>query len=383
MVLANLFLAKGRHRYLTIAVGNILLFTLLADLLGGGLKSLFVFNEPAALCGFAFFFWLGFRAFFLTRRKNIDVYLHFDLSVGIIFLIIVFGGMAQALLPDSLAWFLASFLFNAAALSLIQDEKEAGSRPAWPGIILVSLVLIPFSLLLDSLSPYLYAPARFFYDLGRPVVSLLGRIFVFFVRLLYGPRSLREDSVSQLVLTAPLGGSPGTTAVSPWFDILAKAFFWLAVFVLAATAVSLTLYLLGRLVVWLLGRQAVEESAARNPTLRGGLRRLMLALRERLRAMIVPWFPGKIDVPTAYRVLLRWGIHKRCPRRTCETPFEYLNRLKKRFPGYQEELREITGYYVEFKYGRGADHVAPDARYLKQRLRRLYFPRLRVPPAKS
>lgn len=368
--LANLKLKMGGGRNLVLFLANLLLLGLAvsaANLLQPrGLFDSVILN--------LLLLWVFFRSLYLVWKGRIDIYLHFDAGLAVIFLLTLLIAVAQAPLAQGLFWLAASYVFNILSVSLAQSgEKDEGSIP-WLGAGIITVLMVPLFLLARSLFPYLFEPARFLYDLGSSALMLFANFLALFLKGYFMFNANKETASQQAADTAfaenPAAAAPG----SPFFAFMAKFTTWLMIILAVVLFVLLCGYLIRLFLNWLLKRPVRPSYQARRQSMfswRWLLGSLKL-LGDTVKMLLLPWLPVTISTIQAYRALLKWGVYRNFPRRGCETPFEYLNRLKERFPRYQQELTAITASFVACKYGPSTNNVA--SRDLKNSLRRLYLP---------
>jgi hypothetical protein len=82
----------------------------------------------------------------------------------------------------------------------------------------------------------------------------------------------------------------------------------------------------------------------------------------------------RLNIREIYQHLLWHGSRLKIPREKYETPSEYARRLGQALPDGKEPLDEITGFYIDARYG---DHPAEEkktnrANSLWERLRSLF-----------
>jgi hypothetical protein len=81
----------------------------------------------------------------------------------------------------------------------------------------------------------------------------------------------------------------------------------------------------------------------------------------------------RLSIREIYQHLLWQAARLRIPRETSETPSEYAGRLGKAVPDSKEPLNEITGLYLDVRYGEHQmeDRKIDDANNIWERLRNL------------
>lgn len=375
----NLKFAGGAYRYLTIAAGNLAVLVTAAFTLA--------MSRPAPGVADTIIIWMllllvFFRAVYLSRRTT-DIFLHFDLSAAVIFLVLLITGIVKAPLAGGTVWLAASFLLNIVAISLARGGGEADGHLPWLGAVVASVVLIPLFMTARSFFPYLFQPARFLYELGRPVAGMIQHLILIFISFWFRFNTKTAGNPQESADSGFSENAAGALADSPWFAAIVKVIFWGLLFIIIVAGLAGLLYLLGVLIKWLLKRQVVPAGSGENTNLFSwrqlfrALYKAIVRIGESIKTMILPWLPGRIGAAQAYRVLLKWGLYRRCPRISCETPYEYQDRLILHFPGCRNELAAITASYVRFRYGKEGNRSS-SSRDLKLFLRRLFLPRLKT-----
>lgn len=375
LTLINFIIVNANQRNLTIILGNLVFI---------GATAWLSVQLSGAVWADAILIYLLFalafvRIIYLSLHKTIDIYVHFDISTAVIFLAIVVIGGLKLSVPAALFWLLFSFLLNIAAVAIRQKDREAQGYWPWLGIGLVALVMVFFYSSARYFLPYLFQPAHFLYNVGRPAVGFLGKLLtLFFTGYQAHYKNQREQSSQLATDTSNMEYAAGAGEVPEWALVLMKGIYWLLLAVIAAVVFLLLGYLLYRLIVKLLQRQdrpaPVPISFGQLFSLRG-LKQIYLSLKDRIRVYLLPLSPAKPDIIQAYDALLKWGGYARYPRSAHETPYEYLRRLYQRFPQHKDDLEKITNDYVQFKYRKNPEtSLSPEE--LKITLRRLFYPNL-------
>lgn len=375
--LVNIILARGNYRNIFLVGINLLFFILLLALVSGKGLVMEKYNVSDILT-YLFISWVCLRVNFLVRSKNIDFYTHFDASLVLVFLAYLIAGFAKVALPGGMLWLISSFFFNIAKVYLAQIKKETQTF-SW-GILLIFFILISLSFTADSVLPFLTKPAQFLYDLGSPVFITLGRIILFllisFFQITHMAPKHDYPTLSFLandVSSSEIYRNPGESGAM--FFILS----WIFIIIGTGIALGLLFYILRSLLSWLFKIQkgTAEAGVSENYLLLIGrtLISIFLLFINRIYILTLPWLPVKLSVKEAYKALLRWGAFRKYPRRLHETPYEYFQRLIKRFPQYQQELQLITDDYVVYQYGKDSLSLHSN-KELKIHLRKLYIPRL-------
>lgn len=372
-VLINLKLTSREYRRITLTIVNLSLFVpavLLLILLKE--TSILMTVLSGILLG-----WLVLRSNILAVKSSIDVFVHFDLSVIVIFIVLLIIGGLKIPLGSGITWLMVSFLLNLVALSLYTGKSQG--YLSWMGAVFSAIILIPVFLTARYFLPLLFEPAQFLYAVGKPIVSVIGNVIgFFFIGYMTYHTNKREESSTLTTDTNTVQVSGGSAPDSPIFMWIMKIAYILMEIVIIIALAAFAIYLLRLLLVWLLRLQGKTVPRVLLSGKKFSWRRLfidILLFWDRLRVFIIPWLPVRLDIAKAYRILLKWGLYKRFPKYADETPNEYLNRLKIYFPQHEKDLDSLTMHYVQYKYGKESN-AAYTAEELKSALRRIFLPRL-------
>lgn len=371
----NIYLATKRIRYLTIFLVNLLLvFAGLWLTLGHG--SLNGLRFPAGVenginyfCAYFLTVGLCIRAVILVRRPKPEVYLNFDLYLAILFCIYFFAGLAGFRLPGQFLWLVIFFGIYLTALHLNYvldaEDNQIGTR----SLFIFGSLLVFFAAITEPLFRMTVKPAGLALDTMGVVFGILGQAAIFIIKKCVA----LSDLLHKFAIKEEQGVS-GSDSASEIIISDKMDHFPLLLYLLVGVIILLALFLLGYLlyllVCWLMRR---KEPIALSPVKRNGkawasLRRFLKSLFDRISEYLTLFLPGSFSDQQAYRYLLLWGIYHRLPRRRHETPYEYLERLKKNFPRHGPELGIITENFVGSHYSRNY----ASGENVKRQLRRLY-----------
>lgn len=239
--LVNTFLARGSFRYITIGLINLFLLGLAIRLFYENPVVLFTPPPQGSIAGlhrvviYLLLVWVAGRSVYLAWHDNSDIskiFIHFDKSITLTFLAYLVAGVAELELPGGLWWLVASFLLNLLTISLSLANNSVESYPVWFGLGLAAIVIFPLAAAAETLFPILLAPAQLLYDLARPVVLLVWRVFVFiligYLRLTkMAPQAAATPSAS----FSPLPDIEQTVARWPWLERIFEALIWLIVLI--------------------------------------------------------------------------------------------------------------------------------------------------------
>ncbi|PKM89670.1 MAG: hypothetical protein CVU87_04690 [Firmicutes bacterium HGW-Firmicutes-12] len=369
--LINIKLTASAFRYIKIILINIIL------IIPASIYMLQTVSTTEMVLSLLLISWLLFRSIYLAVNRSLDIFLHFDLSITAILVILLIAGSFKIPLSTGITWLMISFIMNIVTISL--NAGKGQGYLSWLGAVLSAVILFPMFFTARYFLPLLFEPAQFIYALGKPFAEGLKYIVGGFLSGYMSYLADRRTQSSNMTTdTNAVQITGGTAPVSPAVEMFLKAIAYLFIIIIAFATLLLFIYLLRLILVWIWRRQGkpLPHVLVRREKIswRSRLKDLF-QLWDRLRTLLLPWLPVKLDIVKAYRALLKWGKYRRFPRSPDETPYEYLSRLQRQFPRNQEELHSLTFYYVQYKYGKD-NTVAYSPRDLKNILRRLFYPRL-------
>lgn len=381
-VLVNLVLKKGSYRNATIFGTNLLLLLFLL-LIAMGARTVFVpppTGEFVAWVGYLFsiilvaLIWL--RGLRLARREDIEVFGQFDKNIALTFLLFLLISMTGLDIPGSKYWLSFSFLLNLAAVAVKQSAEGSSLEiPQWV-VIGPAAVFFAAAVLSQFFLPALQGPAQVVYDIVTPVASFFTRAFLFVLVAVLRAAHMAPQASSESNGAAVMSGEMSESEMdTTLLDLFLSIIFVVFGVILVLVLLAIIIYLCRLFYLWLLKRQEPglrAEKGRRKIFFLQTLKEVWQRLLAGLYYTFLPWLPAGISAALAYQALLRWAAYRNCPRREQETPYEYYGRLRERFPKHREELRQLTEYYVEHKYGQKKNR---DKKELKALMRKLYFPR--------
>jgi hypothetical protein len=311
---------------------------------------------------------------------------------------VLWGGIALLLASAAIHFFMASarvlaipmLLYFALGVALLTQARFSVSHSGWqaqgidiqPGIARRWLVWVVVFLVGVSLAA-LMIPT--YYTLGPlqacfGVLSMIYAVLAFLASLLFFLLTLplalllpNVDSPTPPSLDAgplPTPEPAAASMLSPWFQILASALFW--VIVLAIVGYALVRFwrdrvgepedgkpaagtLWGRFLAWIrtlwerwwAWRQEVQDQLA----LRWAGRKAEGPLAGRLSRV---FFPGRLPpremVRYFYLSAARRAAQAGQPRRSGQTPYEYQDSLDQQFPELEPDLEGLTDAFLQARY---------------------------------
>lgn len=377
LAMTNLALQKRNFRHITLIVVNLAAFiAVLALVMDLGL-------QPGNALNYFFACWLWYRSASLSWRKKGDPYSRFDGNLAMLFLSCFLTDLAGLTNTRTPVWLMFGFLCNIAALSL-SHGREGGLKKqlAWGIAAAAAVAFLPVTVISGYLLPALVQPAQYISALAQPFLNFLGRLLTSVIIALMKLMNLTftADPVPPIMIDTgyiqDLGGTTGNPGV---LDSLLYYVMLAMVGLLVVLAAAFVFYFLGLFFSRLWRRRlSVPGDKETNPTGFSWLSSLAALYRHckmRIYILLLPWMSGGLEAAWAYRALLEWGRCKKYPREEAETPYEYLSRLGRQFPGQYRELDVITEQYVYYQFAGGSLMACPSGN-LGRALQKLYYPRL-------
>jgi hypothetical protein len=312
-------------------------------------------------------FWLGGSGLIRRAASYVALCSRFDLGVGafaLIFfikLLVVIKAAAPIEETVSLWSLIPFFVFGLLAIGLARNRSREGkaflSGYQGFGVTMVFTlgVLMVGVGVVSLFFPYLRLSAEMGYTALTKTAAPLAPFLIRFLRFIFGPGIRRAAETS-----APSGGLTeyGTpqTSGEGGSALLQHAALWvfagLGILVLIVTLTVGLRYLFR----WLLRRTPEHSGPGREESLLlfwyGRWRRFMTLFWMRIYEL----YGGYKEAISIFRAFLRWGRYSGLPRCTDETPREYGERLKRRFPEVAEEIGAIVGAFnLEFYGGAHLD----------------------------
>ncbi|MFO8090913.1 MAG: DUF4129 domain-containing protein [Desulfatiglandaceae bacterium] len=330
---------------------------------------------------FAFVSWLSGVA---LARKTTDYALvcsRFDLGLTVLlclflvkFLFLVKGGI-QLTAPTAEAMIYPFFIFGLIAVGLARNGETPfkGFISGYRGIgLLISfggVALVLGTGLVLFFMPFLQAGAEMGYAVLKSGAEPLGRVFVSILRFLFAGAKMRSEPPA--TSSQEDGSGPVLPTEGGWESgIVLQILGW----VLLVLGVIVGVFLLGLglwyLFVWLSSRTSTQEG---RPVVKAGL----LKWFRGLHGLLLSFWRSVIRIFEVYKngaqffyFLIKWGRRSGMQRLVNETPCEYGQRLKDRFPLLGREISWIVDAFNLEAY---REEPVDDGRMkvLKQARRRL------------
>jgi hypothetical protein len=326
-------------------------------------------------------FGLWWRAIGVGQQLLIADVVGFRFRLGILLLVALLVAQALSYRQDMTGWMLSLFMSGLVSVALARLKESAPasqearrfslrwllSLVAGAGGTLLLGLLVSAALAAENLAtlwrwvqPLVVVLATVIFYVGYGLAYVLAQIIIAILRLV----SPDTPGDLPLIFLSPLESpvvlmQPEEAASPTWGRLVlqgAVALVLVGLFVLLLLAVRrLRPQLSGGPDVW---RESVWSS-------REVGRGLLAGLRGSLRQLAGLW-PGRearraysaATVRQIYASLLVLAEERGAPRPPEQTPFEYLPALQTTFPGWQRELRTLTGAYVDAHYGRLPDTEA-------------------------
>jgi len=338
-------------------------------------------------------FWVG--GITLARRSTeyIPVCSRFDLGVtAFLFLLLVrlvleFRGGIQVQEIRSGLFLFPFFIFGLMAVGLARNQGHArkdflsGYRKIGVILSFVVVVLLFGTGLFLLFLPYLTMAAEGGYGLLKSVAKPLTPILITVLRFLFGSRRNWQEDSTQATGQGDRGFSVSDES-SGWMELLEKIMGWGFLSLIGLVVLILCGMGLWLLFRWLLSRTPADERGRNRISLIGywltRLKAFLLLVMEK----ILGGFRTPKGAVRLYASLLGWGRHSGLPYFQTETPAEYGDRLKHRFPVLKGEIEAIIGAFNLEVYGErlpSEEHLAPALLAWKRLCSPVYWPsRLKI-----
>jgi hypothetical protein len=318
------------------------------------------------VAGLAVWFWSG--GWFLIRGKDRPQSHYTRLDLGLAFFFILFLAKLVAWQktgieitdPVSAPSLIAFMLFGLLAVGLarrgesvrtqfISGKKTVGMMLS---VILVALLFSTGALVLFR--PWLTAMAEVSFTVLKTVGAPIGSVLLAIVQFMFMPRRMRPDPPSPS--SGPdIGATGGVPETSGWGELIQRIITYgaagVAILVVLAAA-ALIVWMVAR---WLWSRtpRGSNQRPGLDPwalwsALRAALGRILTAFRKTVGGL----FQGAPESGAhLFGALSAWGRRSGIPRTLSETPGEYGQRLKQRFPQIDAEIETLVELFNQEVYG--------------------------------
>ena len=308
-------------------------------------------------------FWLGGRSLEKSSRDYFTVCLQFDKGLGLLFLLLLIkflielkGGIR---LEDPATGLLviAFFLFSLLSIGLVRGRADAkksflaGYHAI--GIILgfTTLVVLCGAALILLTFPYWTQIADSAHSVLKDAAEPLGPVIVKIIRFIFGRNRFQIETGSSGTAGADMNlvdPSPG----SPVEVFLREVIGWGLAGILGLIAVGVFVFLMNRLIRWLLEKNTVGEIKPQSATWIFKLLSLFITIPQGLWNRVLYLLRGFDSAAAVYAGVLCWGRRSGLPPVPSETAGEYGIRLKRQFPKLKEEIEMIIEAFNREVYGK-------------------------------
>lgn len=385
----NILLSYRRHSLLSVMLINLALIAALEMLvyLISGKVTLSLSGVVPAYHVILFqmiFVFLLFRSIYLSYKKKLNVYGHFDFFIIFTFIIFLVAGLMGVTITDGIVWSIAVYFFNLLPLYVQNHSDENQKLKSGWALLVAALIFLLISNgsypLLHNVSGTAGTIFDFLKTIFLAVLNALFVVIVFILKHTIARRARDETGSANPSSQAEPDVTPGPGA-SPLADnLLHIIIIGLFLFVMAIVFSLLLYYLLRALIAWLMKQQVGEDYDLTYHPFIAFKKKIISILKffaKKFKILdrtinTLTQFGMPISIYTAYSQLLKWGARKRHPRIIHETPNEYCARLTNYYPDLKQELKEITDLYVFCSY---SENSLSESSYpkLKPMLRKIYF----------
>jgi len=301
---------------------------------------------------------------YLTKNPGdyLTVCMQFDKGLGLLFSLLIvnvlFLTRADFGLPVNALIFIvpAYLIFGLASMGLSRHQHDvqksflSGYRGLGIIFSIAVLAILFGSGLIFLFHPYLFPAADALLatidQTATPMVPYLIR----FLRYILTPehrmniQGIPDDTdTAQIELAQPPDAG--------WLVATANILVWVFITLVILMLAGLIFYMLKRLFIWLLSRDAIDGPPLTLHTWARGLLKRLLAIPVTLWRFLASFFKRVDSAAMVYVRLLRWGRHSGVLKRLNETPDEYASRLMGLFPKFSPDIRLIVSAFNREIYG--------------------------------
>jgi len=306
-------------------------------------------------------FWHGGQLLVQRPKRYPHVCLQFDKGLGLFFLLLVINALivlrADLHLQSHVMRYLilAFFIFSLTSIALsrgrsrVQKTFMLGYRGI--GLVLSGLAMVGIFAAGTTLLtyPYLYTRADALMVLLKNAADPMKPWFIRMIVFLFQPRNLRLSG-NVPGETEPAVEALGPPAVEGWEALLLKIIGAGLMGLITLAGLGVLLYLITRLVQWLLRENSVKAASGRPDSWIRHLFRICQALFLKIWKNIASLLKGDDCAASIYYQMLGWGKRSGLMAIPSETPIEYGNRLQKHFPKLQKDIIRIVEAFNQETY---------------------------------
>ena len=307
-------------------------------------------------------FWLGGRSLEKSSRDYFTVCLQFDKGLGLLFLLLLIkflielkGGIR---LEDPATGLLviAFFLFSLLSIGLVRGRGDAKKSflAGYHGIGIIlgftTIVVLCGAALILLTFPYWTQIADAAHSVLKEAAEPLGPVIVKILRFIFGRSRFHIETGSSgtvgsgVNLVDPSPGSPGEV-------LLRQVIGWGLAGILGLIAAGVCIYLINRLIRWLLKRNPTGETKPLSSTWIIKLLSLIMTIPHGVWNRVLYLVRGFDSAAAVYAGVLLWGRRSGLPPVPSETPSEYGIKLKHQFPKLKVEIEMIIEAFNREVYG--------------------------------
>jgi hypothetical protein len=325
-----------------------------------------------------------------SPRDYLSVCLQFDKGLGLLFGLLIVNALfliraGAGMAADSLGFLIPAYLiFGLSAIGLNRHQQDvrksflSGYRGLGIIFSVAALTILFSSGVVFLFHPYLFPAADALLATLDQATAPMVPYLIHFIRYLLVPRhrmrlfsGIEEDQEAlQIELSAP--------AADGWQSAVANILVWVTMGAVILMVAGLLLYMLKRVLAWLLSKDDQDRPSLTFQAWALGLLKSLAAIPATLRRFLTAFLKPADSAAMVYVRLLTWGKHSGVLKRCNETPDEYADRLMRLFPGLDQEIRQIVDAFNREIYGliqTGPDVLA-DIRKARRRMRRMrHWPR--------
>ena len=307
-------------------------------------------------------FWLGGRSLEKRPRDYLTVCLQFDKGLGLLFLLLLIKFLVELKggirLEDPATGLLviAFFLFSLLSIGLVRGRGDANKSflAGYHGIGIIlgftTIVVLCGAALILLTFPYWTQIADGAHSVLKEAAEPLGPVIVKILQFIFGRSRFHIETGSSgtvgsgVNLVDPSPGRPGEV-------LLRQVIGWGLAGILGLIAAGVCIYLMNRLIRWLLKRNPTGETKPPSSTWIIKLLSLIMTIPHGVWNRVLYLVRGFDSAAAVYAGVLLWGRRSGLPPVPSETPSEYGIKLKHQFPKLKEEIEIIIEAFNREVYG--------------------------------
>ena len=288
--------------------------------------------------------------------------LQFDKGLGLLFSLLIVNALfifkaGLGMPSNALGFIIAAYLFFGLAsigLSRHQHDVQKSFLTGYRGIGII-FTIAALVIFFGAGMVFLFHPSLF--PVADTLLAALDQIttpmvpyLIRFIRYILVPQhnttvtEIPEGTETPLVEPLP-------PVAAGWETILAAILMWVILGITILMATGLLLYLLKRLLAWLLSEDSLDSPPLTLKAWILAFLKNLITVPVRLCHFLLSLFKQVDSAVLAYAGLLNWGRRCGLSKKHNETPKEYGSRLVRHFPKLNQEIALIVDAFNREIYG--------------------------------